>query len=169
MTFYIGGKYFICVCVCLGAHTIFIYILTFIKSNLNFATKMQMMILNTILSLGHLCSSVVLYLLNSFGTLIMVVCQVFCFLFLFYGSIVLVQARFRLLSIRLNTAEMQCICVSCFFSLRSVFQCFPVGLMHCSRTHKSLFLIKFSLKMGLTTLFTHLKIILLQYFQFSAK
>ena len=116
MTFYIGGKYFICVCVCVQVHIrIFIYILTFIKSNLNFATKMQMMILNTILSLGHLCSSVVLYLLNSFGTLIMVVCQVFCFLFLFYGSIVLVQARFRLLSIRLNTAEMECICVSRFF------------------------------------------------------
>ena len=120
--------------VCVQMHIrIFIYILTFIKSNFNFATKMQMMILNTILSLGHLCSSVVLYLLNSFGTLIMVVCQVFCFLFLFYGSIVLVQARFRLFSIRLNTAEMECICVSRFFSLRSVFQCFPVGLVHCSR------------------------------------
>ena len=34
-------------------------------------------------------------------------------------------------------------------------------------TYKPLFLVKFSLKMGLTILFTHLKIILLQYFQFS--
>ena len=39
--------------------------------------------------------------------------------------------------------------------------------MHCSRTHKFHFLSIFSLKMGLTTLFTHLKIILLQCFQFS--
>ena len=34
-------------------------------------------------------------------------------------------------------------------------------------THKPHFLAKFSLKMDLTALFTHLKIILLQYFQFS--
>ena len=39
--------------------------------------------------------------------------------------------------------------------------------VHCSRTHKFHFLSIFSLKMGLTTLFTHLKIILLQCFQFS--
>ena len=39
--------------------------------------------------------------------------------------------------------------------------------VHCLRTHKFHFLSIFSLKMGLTTLFTHLKIILLQYFQFS--
>ena len=35
------------------------------------------------------------------------------------------------------------------------------------KTHKSHFSTTFSLKMGLTVLFTHLKIILLQYFQFS--
>ena len=35
------------------------------------------------------------------------------------------------------------------------------------RTHKLHFLATFSLKMGLTILFTYLKIILLQYFQFS--
>ena len=35
------------------------------------------------------------------------------------------------------------------------------------KTYKPLFLAKFSLKMGPTTLFTHLKIILLQCFQFS--
>ena len=39
--------------------------------------------------------------------------------------------------------------------------------MHCSRTHKFHFLSIFSLKMGTTSLFTYLKIILLQCFQFS--
>ena len=39
--------------------------------------------------------------------------------------------------------------------------------MHCSRIHKLHFSVTFSLKMGFTILFTHLKIILLQYFQFS--
>ena len=34
--------------------------------------------------------------------------------------------------------------------------------------HKPLFSAKFSLKMGLTALFTHLEIILLHYFQFLA-
>ena len=38
--------------------------------------------------------------------------------------------------------------------------------VHCSRTHKFHFLSIFSLKMGPTALFTHLKIILLQCFQF---
>ena len=38
--------------------------------------------------------------------------------------------------------------------------------VHCLRTHKFNFLTTFSLKMSLTVLFTHLKIILLQYFQF---
>ena len=38
--------------------------------------------------------------------------------------------------------------------------------MYCSRSHKLHFLTIFLLKMGLTTLFTHLKIISLQYFQF---
>ena len=39
--------------------------------------------------------------------------------------------------------------------------------VHCSQTYKFYFLVTFSLKMGHTVLFTHLKIILLQYFQFS--
>ena len=39
-----------------------------------------------------------------------------------------------------------------------------VGPMHCSRTHKFYFSATFSLKMGPTVLFTHLKIILLQCF-----
>ena len=39
--------------------------------------------------------------------------------------------------------------------------------MHCSRTYKYFIQIKIKIKMSPTTLFTHLKIILLQYFQFS--
>ena len=39
--------------------------------------------------------------------------------------------------------------------------------VHCLRTHKFHFLSIFSLKMSPTALFTHLKIILLQCFQFS--
>ena len=38
--------------------------------------------------------------------------------------------------------------------------------VHCLQTHKFHFSATFSLKMGLTVLFTHLKNILLQYFQF---
>ena len=41
------------------------------------------------------------------------------------------------------------------------------GSVHCSWTHKFHFLSIFSLKIGPTVLFTHLKIILLQCFQFS--
>ena len=43
-----------------------------------------------------------------------------------------------------------------------------VGQKIWTRTHKHHFSATFSLKMGLTVLFTHLKIILLQCFQFSA-
>ena len=44
---------------------------------------------------------------------------------------------------------------------------FPVNSasVHCLRTHKFHFLSNFSLKMGPTARFTHLKIILLQWFQ----
>ena len=42
-----------------------------------------------------------------------------------------------------------------------------VSLVHYLRDPQISFLVKFSLKIGLTALFTHLKIILLQYFQFS--
>ena len=41
------------------------------------------------------------------------------------------------------------------------------AFVHCLQTHKFHFLTTFSLKMSLTILFTHLKIILLQCFQFS--
>ena len=43
---------------------------------------------------------------------------------------------------------------------------FPVGLVHCSQDLQTSFLLKLSLKMDLTALFTYLKIILLQCFQF---
>ena len=43
---------------------------------------------------------------------------------------------------------------------------FLVGLMHCSWDPQVFFLAKTTLKLGLMALFTHLKIILLQYFQF---
>ena len=44
---------------------------------------------------------------------------------------------------------------------------FCVRLVHCSRDLQILFSTKTTLKLGLIVLFTHLKIILLQYFQFS--
>ena len=44
---------------------------------------------------------------------------------------------------------------------------FCVGPVHCSRDPQVLFLANFSLKFGFTAVFTHLKIILLQCFQFS--
>ena len=40
--------------------------------------------------------------------------------------------------------------------------------MHCSQDPQVLFSAKITLKLGPTALFTHLKIILLQFFQFSA-
>ena len=68
---------------------------------------------------------------------------------------------------------MQCVCISALFlllfSFKPVlltFQCVNSASVYCSRTHKFHFSTTFSLKMGPTTLFTHLKIILLQYFQF---
>ena len=56
-----------------------------------------------------------------------------------------------------------------FFSQPQLLTKFSVNsaLVHCSQTHKLQFLATFLLKMILTVLFTYLKIILLQYFQFS--
>ena len=60
-----------------------------------------------------------------------------------------------------------------FFFLGKVCLCgfyaFLVGLVHCSWDPQISFLTKLSLKIGSIALFTHLKIILLQYFQFSTK
>ena len=59
----------------------------------------------------------------------------------------------------------------CYCSMNSNRKCWLSAVnsvyMHCSRTHKFHFLSIFSLKMCHTSLFTHLKIILLQCFQFS--
>ena len=56
-----------------------------------------------------------------------------------------------------------------FFFGRSAFSSNQWVPCTVHETHKSLFSTKLSLKMGLMILFTHLKIILLQCFQFSAK
>ena len=61
-----------------------------------------------------------------------------------------------------------------WIELKSVFSCivrFPVGPgpdpVHYSRDLQILYLAKKTLKLGPTVLFTHLKIISIQYFQFS--
>ena len=61
------------------------------------------------------------------------------------------------------------VCISPFFFLAEKFDFSTnfqphMGLVHCSQTHKFHFLATFSLKIDSTKLFTHLKIILLQYF-----
>ena len=57
----------------------------------------------------------------------------------------------------------------CLWIVAATFDYSPVNSasVHCLRTHKLHFSTTFLLKMGLTVLFTHLKIILLQCFQFS--
>ena len=57
----------------------------------------------------------------------------------------------------------------CTWTVAATFDQFYVNSasVHCSRTHKFHFLSIFSLKMGPTVLFTHLKFFLLQCFQFS--
>ena len=54
----------------------------------------------------------------------------------------------------------------CTWTVAATFDQFYVNsaFVHCLRTHKFHFLSIFSLKMGPTVLFTHLKIILLQWF-----
>ena len=53
-----------------------------------------------------------------------------------------------------------------FFSLRSAFQCFTMSFVHCSRDSQTSFFNKIFIKNESPVLFTHLKIILLQCFQF---
>ena len=62
------------------------------------------------------------------------------------------------LSVSIDVAENWKLCVSAFFF---------VGPVHYSRDPLIRISTKFSLKLGPTALFIHLKIILLQYFQFS--
>ena len=59
-----------------------------------------------------------------------------------------------------------CLFVSLFFACRCfwLFNLFTVHFSSTRATHKYHFLVTFSLKMDLTILLTHLKIILLQYF-----
>ena len=73
-----------------------------------------------------------------------------------------------LLIIRLDIESTFHVCVSRLFFLiiRSVFMTFLVGLVHYLQTYKSIFSPKLLLKMSPTTLFTYLKIILLQFFNF---
>ena len=64
-----------------------------------------------------------------------------------------------------------CICIFFFFFFfLDAHFCgcgvFPVGLVHYSQDPQTSFLLKLSLKIDLTTLFTYLKIIVLQCFQF---
>ena len=74
-----------------------------------------------------------------------------------------------------NSAYIHCSCekvnICGYCSMNSNRNCWLSAVnsahMHCSRTHKLHFLSTFSLKMGPTVLFTHLKIILLQCFQSS--
>ena len=78
----------------------------------------------------------------------------------------------RTLRLGLDSAFAFYVCVfsSFFFFLGADFVDFSTinsASVHCSWTHKQHFSIIFSLKMGPTVLFTHLKIILLHYFQFS--
>ena len=63
------------------------------------------------------------------------------------------------LSVSMDVAENWKLCVSVGF--------FFVGPMHYSRDPQIQISANFSLKLGPTALFTYLKIILLQYFQFS--
>ena len=74
-----------------------------------------------------------------------------------------------------NSAHVHCslqkvnICGYCSMNSNRKCWLYAVNSAHkyCLRTHKFHFLSIFSLKMGPTSLFTHLKIILLQCFQFS--
>ena len=95
-----------------------------------------------------------------------------------------VQNFTTLLSLCLDSRFINHVCVLFFFfffcfhafleecgycSMNSSRKCWLFSVnsasVHCSRTHKFHFLSIFSLKMGPTALFTHLKIILLQWFQ----
>ena len=78
----------------------------------------------------------------------------FFFFFFFY-------TRFRLSGDKRTVEYCSVLFGPVFFTFLSI-----SGSVHCSWTHKFHFLSIFSLKMCLTALFTHLKIILLQCFQF---
>ena len=106
-----------------------------------------------------------------------------CHLFNRWWPLELTQKKKKIYSIKVWFGYgWTCVCVFSvflsfflFFFFFSSHDCwlFPVNSAHqrilCTvhETHKLHFSATFSLKMGLMILFTHLKIILLQYFQFS--
>ena len=83
-----------------------------------------------------------------------------CVIFLFYLGAVWIHSTFTFCAFSFPFF---------FFSWAACFDFSSVNSVsvHCSRFHKFHFSAIFSLKMSPTILFTHLKIILLQYFQFS--
>ena len=91
-----------------------------------------------------------------------------------YDCYVLTLSQF-LMSTRWGTAEtdpasaLQCFFFFCCENVHWFFLLFQWVSYTVHGIHKLLFLTKLLLKISLTALFTHLKIILLQYFQFSAK
>ena len=74
------------------------------------------------------------------------------------------------LKLGLDTDEKErvCVCVSFFFFFEHFMTVVSHQWIQCTvyETHKLFFSATFSLKISPTVLFTHLKIILLQYFQF---
>ena len=83
-----------------------------------------------------------------------------------------IYVGYRIYKIRLDRVCVQCFCISrffFFFHLEAHFNVFQWVPCTVYETHKPLFSTKLSLKMGLMTLFIHLKIILLLCFQFLAK
>ena len=88
----------------------------------------------------------------------------FFFFFLFFLFLKSISCDYALFS------RFRALCMRPTTSLTSkIFtgMCLSVGPVHCSWDPQTSFLAKFLLKMSLTILFTHLQIILLQYFQFS--
>ena len=87
----------------------------------------------------------------------------------FSATINAIEIRLKLLGLRVrNTLPKRMFCVSSvffFFLSRNIWLfLWTVHGVQCSWTHKFHFSVIFSLKMGPTVLFTHLKIILLHYF-----
>ena len=89
-------------------------------------------------------------------------CTWLCFVLVLYFPYTQVQFHFHIFSVRRASR----VHVLRFFFPAVIINFSPVNSarVHCSWDHKLRFLTIFPLKMGLTVLFTHLKIILLQCF-----
>ena len=94
-----------------------------------------------------------------------------------FGNIILIRKRRTIIYLRKAYKlcarlgwEFSSVCVFCFFFFwqphNMTNSTVNSAQMHCSRTHIFHFSATFLLKIGPTILFTHLKIILLQCFQF---